>query len=77
MDILLAACIQHSAEILARSATKRSARAAIARPAAVALRMASGANRTTSGVNRLKRSGDAELTGDAAGNAKRSGGKRF
>jgi hypothetical protein len=77
MDILLAAHIQHINGTLVRSVTNRSARAAATRPAAVALRVATGANRTTSGVKRLKRCGDAEPTGDAAGDAKRSVVKRF
>ena len=70
MDIFLAADVQNINAALARSATNRSARAVAARAAAVA-------RRTISGVKRLKRRSDAEPTGDAAGDAKRLGAKRF
>ncbi len=90
MDILRAADIQHINGALVRSATNRSARAAATRPAAVALRTASGANRKMIGVKRLQRrsnaSSDAKRTGAASGaagdaiatdDAKRFGSKRF
>jgi hypothetical protein len=76
VDILLAADTQHIIGTFARSARNRSGRE-VTRLAAVALRMVSGTTRTTSGVKRLKRCGDAEPTGDAAGDAKRSVVKRF
>jgi hypothetical protein len=88
MDILLAAHIQHINGTLVRSVTNRSARAAATRPAAVALRVATGANRKTSDVKclsakRLKRSSDAKRTDNPAGDtiatddAKRFASKRF
>ncbi len=93
MDILLAADTQHINGILVRAATNRSAYAAATRPAAVALRTASGGSRKLSGfkrpsVKRLKRRShasrsDAKRTGEAAGDAiatddeKRFGSKRF